>query len=359
MRPRYMTAIRSATTRAAERSWVTNSTAMPSSRRSRPSRLSTVAASDTSSALVGSSHSSTSGGTTIAAGERDALALAARELRRASRCATSAGSPTSVSASATRSLARCAPRPSLAQPLADQLADRHPRRERRAGVLEHHLRAARPRRARRRPSSCFSRPATTRSSVDLPQPLSPTSATDSPRHDLEVDAAQRLELAAACRPPRSVNDFVDALDDERAVGRAAVVGAASAHCARPVGRGVVIASRSALAERGRTRRCRRACRPARAAGSGLVARGRRAARTAARTRSPAGGSRGSGGSPGSVGQLALAVGAQREPRPSSPTVYGWAGRVSTDVRRRRTRRAARRTSPRCGRRAATRRRGRG
>ena len=66
MRPRYITAMRSATTRAAARSWVTNSTAIPSSRRSCPIRLRTVAASETSSALVGSSHRRTSGGTTVA-----------------------------------------------------------------------------------------------------------------------------------------------------------------------------------------------------------------------------------------------------------------------------------------------------
>ena len=45
---------------------VTNKTPIPSSRRRRPMRFSTVAASETSSALVGSSHKSNSGGTTVA-----------------------------------------------------------------------------------------------------------------------------------------------------------------------------------------------------------------------------------------------------------------------------------------------------
>ena len=66
MRPRYMTAMRSATTRATERSCVTNTTDMSRVRRRSPMRLSTEAASETSSALVGSSHSSTEGGTTVA-----------------------------------------------------------------------------------------------------------------------------------------------------------------------------------------------------------------------------------------------------------------------------------------------------
>ena len=39
-------------------------------------------------------------------------------------------------------------------------------------------------------------PATMRSRVDLPQPLGPTSATNSPRADREVDAGERLDRAA-------------------------------------------------------------------------------------------------------------------------------------------------------------------
>ena len=55
--PRYMTAMRSATKRATARSWVTKMTAIPSSSRNSPSRFNTVAASETSSELVGSSQS--------------------------------------------------------------------------------------------------------------------------------------------------------------------------------------------------------------------------------------------------------------------------------------------------------------
>ena len=101
MRPRYITAMRSATTRAAARSWVTKSTAMPSSRRSWPIRLRTVAASETSRALVGSSHRRTSGGHDRRPGQRRPLALTAGELRGLAP-ATSAGRPTRARASSTR-----------------------------------------------------------------------------------------------------------------------------------------------------------------------------------------------------------------------------------------------------------------
>ena len=74
-----MTAVRSEMNRAAARSCVTNITAMPSSRRSSWSRFSTDAASDASSAEVGSSHSSSLGGTMIARANADALPLAARQ----------------------------------------------------------------------------------------------------------------------------------------------------------------------------------------------------------------------------------------------------------------------------------------
>ena len=36
-----------------------------------------------------------------------------------------------------------------------------------------------------------------RSSVDLPEPLGPITQTTSPRFDVDVDAAQHLELAEA------------------------------------------------------------------------------------------------------------------------------------------------------------------
>ena len=56
--------------------------------------------------------------------------------------ATSSGRPTSASASCMRRLRSAPLMPLGAQPLLEELADRHPRRERRARVLEHHLRAA-------------------------------------------------------------------------------------------------------------------------------------------------------------------------------------------------------------------------
>ena len=139
MRPRYITAMRSATTRAAARSWVTNSTAMPELSAEladqvedgggqrhveRAGRL--VAEQD-----VGRHHRGP--------GQRDPLALTPGELS-GLESATSAGRPTSVEA-CVDPLAPVAPAVDRlgAQALADQLADRHPGGEGGAGVLEDHL----------------------------------------------------------------------------------------------------------------------------------------------------------------------------------------------------------------------------
>ena len=151
--PRYITAIRSAMKRAAARSWVTNTTAMPSSRRSLPIRLSTVAASETSSELVGSSQRSTGGGTTIA------RAIATRCCwppdSWCGRCsATSGGEPDALEglAQASAGLAARA-RPALRSRSVICSPTVQPRGQRRAGVLEDHLRAllAAPPRPSRRP----------------------------------------------------------------------------------------------------------------------------------------------------------------------------------------------------------------
>ena len=206
--------MRSATMRAAARSWVTNSTAMPSSRRSRPRRLSTVAASDTSSALVGSSHSSTSGGTTVA------RASATRW-----RCP-----PESCIGFAP---ATCGGKPDQAERVRDPLRARSPGRapscrsrsptssptvihgvSEAPGVLEHHLRAGRPGRARSPRRRAAGARRWTRSSVDLPQPLSPTSATASPSHQLEIDPAQRVE-APAVQSRADLEALVDVVHEHR------------------------------------------------------------------------------------------------------------------------------------------------
>ena len=65
------------------------------------------------------------------------------------------------------------------------------------------------------PASARSSPPTRRSSVDLPQPDGPSSATISPARMLEVDVAEHDALAAVRRrePAR------DALDPHRQSGR--------------------------------------------------------------------------------------------------------------------------------------------
>ena len=126
MRPRYMTAIRSAIRRATPRSCVTNSTAMPSLRRRSPSRLSTPAATDASSADVGSSQSRMRGGTMMA------RAIATRwrwppESWNGRTPATHAGRPTSAKRRDRALVALPAIEAFAAQPLADDLADGQPR----------------------------------------------------------------------------------------------------------------------------------------------------------------------------------------------------------------------------------------
>ena len=118
---------------------MTNRSARPSERRRWQSRLSTCAASETSSAETGSSHASSAGGTAIAraiaARWRWPPESFARHRRRGLRRQADGGErrPDPVGAL----LARDAER---GQPLGDLLADRHPRRQRRPGVLEDELR---------------------------------------------------------------------------------------------------------------------------------------------------------------------------------------------------------------------------
>ena len=201
MRPRYITAIRSATMRAAARSWVTNNSAMPSWRRSRPSRLSTVAASETSSAEVGSSHSRTSGGTTVDAGERDALALPAGELTHLR--VRDLGQQTDEAERVRDPLrALLAGQSLLSQALADELADGQPGRERRAGILEHHLRA--------RASSEHDLAAVDRHQARdrAQQRRLPAAALADERKrpalgNRQVHAAERLERLPSCESPRA------------------------------------------------------------------------------------------------------------------------------------------------------------
>ena len=170
---------------------------MPSSRRSCPIRLSTVAASETSSALVGSSQSRTSGGTTVA------RARAARWRWPPESCAGLAvghlGGQADRGSGASRT--RCVRSGPCVmglrtQPFADQLADGQPRGERGARRPGRPSGVARRDRTRCRPASIGCSPAMERSSVDFPHPLSPTSATASPLASLEVHAAQGVEALA-------------------------------------------------------------------------------------------------------------------------------------------------------------------
>ncbi len=141
--PFSSTAMRSAISRAAARSWVTNSMAMPMLRRRLPRRFSVCAASDTSMALIGSSQSSSFGRDDHGARNGDALALAAGEF---------AGQGVLQRRIDTDELQGIGDLPVLlvpaeterAEPVADLLADGEPGRQRRDRILEHHLRGIPP-----------------------------------------------------------------------------------------------------------------------------------------------------------------------------------------------------------------------
>ena len=270
---------------------------MPSWRRRRPSRLSTVAASDTSSAEVGSSHSRTSGGTTVARAERDTLTLAARQLarlrvrdlreqadeararRRPAPRASFACSPSSRRRSPTSS-------PTVSHGVSDA-----------PGVLEHHLRARAAPRARSRPGR--SAPArrspaaasTCRSRSRRRARPTPPSGTD------KAHAAQRLERAASCEArPRSRNVLCTS-STITASGPPRVRHRPIGHSRLDlpgVGLGLALVGVHARDRRQRT--------PGRRAAAARSCTRRSRAGTAARTRSPSAGSRGSGGSPSSDGQ---------------------------------------------------------
>ena len=202
MRPRYITAIRSATTRATDRSWVTNTTDM--------SRVAAQLADEVehgrgqrhvqrAGRLVAQQHRGRHHGRP---GQRDPLALTAGQLpgpgfgdvRRAGR----PGRAPRRRRRALRGATALA-----AQPLGDQLADRQPRRQRRAGVLEHHLRAGSPSAsstdARGRAAPARRSPA---AASTCPSRSPPPAPRDSPvRH---VTATRRAARAAVL-PGRSGN----------------------------------------------------------------------------------------------------------------------------------------------------------
>ena len=229
-------------------------------------------------------------------GERGALALAARELR-GLRLGDLGGEADERERLGNPLAARVAADALVVQALADELADRHPRRERRARVLEHDLgpgaladdHLAVVVRQQAGDDAQQRRLAAARLADERDRPAA---------HDLEVDAAQGLELLPP--PPAAQRERLgDALDHEGRVRRAAVVGEGRL-LARPVGRGRGHREPAVLTE-------------ADARGDAVVRTGRAQFRWTAATQpstrsahrganaQPGGWARGSGGSPGSVG----------------------------------------------------------
>ena len=148
IRPRYITAMRSATMRAAARSWVTNSTAMPELAPEPADQVEDGGRQrhvEGAGRLVAEQHL---GRARPWPGPAPPAGAGRRRAAPAWPAATSAGRPTRARASATRGPALVPAQPFAAQSLADQLADGQPRGQRGAGVLEHHLRTAAPGRAR-------------------------------------------------------------------------------------------------------------------------------------------------------------------------------------------------------------------
>ncbi len=143
--------------------------------------------------------------------ERDALALAAGELRRACGRRTPGGGRARAPPPRAR---RALGLGDLGdpQPVLDVLADGHVREQR--VVLEDGVDVARVGRARRRrrcppsstvPASGRSKPAISRSVVVLPEPEGPSSVKNSPLGDVEVDAVHRRDVAVALGQPAQVD----------------------------------------------------------------------------------------------------------------------------------------------------------
>ena len=168
-----------------------------------------------SSALVGSSMSSTSGSHREHAGDGDALLLAAgqrvgRAVEQLRRCAAASAT------SATRSRTSASVRPSCSGPKASSSKTleqnsctsaswktkptrlRNSRRN--AGLLERVLGERRGRTRRSCLPSGKTSPSSILSSVDLPLPFAPTMATCSPAVDGQVDAAQSADARAVLVP---------------------------------------------------------------------------------------------------------------------------------------------------------------
>ena len=212
--PAFMTATRSQTCRTTERSCETNTRVRSSSSTRSVMRLSTCARTDTSSALTGSSATQDPRRRRERPGDRDALALSAGELvrvpvgrvRRADRPRRAARRPGRRSAGwrlARRAARRrcpgraCAGRASSSGPGTPAAGSPAGSRSRRSGS-----------RAMSVPSTTTlplvgrSSPARSRSSVDLPQPDSPTMPNRSPACDLEAHALAARATGGPALPQR-------------------------------------------------------------------------------------------------------------------------------------------------------------
>ena len=143
-------------------------------------------------------------------GQGHPLALAARELQRPwPRPPRRAGRPRSRA-----SRTRCAPlRPGhrlATEPLPDQLADREPRRERGARVLEHHLRPGAARRTRSLPASIGSTGRRWRAAASTSRTRSrPPGRPPRPLSTLEVDAAQGVQALPVRKPVPMAKRLLD------------------------------------------------------------------------------------------------------------------------------------------------------
>ena len=202
--PRSCTTTCSATSIASSWSWVTNTVVTWTSSCRRRSQTRSSSRTRASSAPNGSSSSSTRGSTAQRAGERHALALPARELRR-----VAVGQPLEVHeleqlvhACLDLGLGALA----HLQPEGDVVADGHVLE---GGVVLEDEADAAPLRAGSGwrpapsittvPSSGCSSPAITRSRVDLPLPLGPSSAVSEPCGDVQRHVVQRREVVVALR----------------------------------------------------------------------------------------------------------------------------------------------------------------
>ena len=186
------TTTRSASSAASSTSWVTSSDRARRARAARPPAILHLGARDRverAERLVEAQHRLAR---QQRAHERDALAHAARQLARCARARSRRGrARRTARARCARASSRAGARQAQRQ---RRVVERVEPRQQQVALGHQHRAAARP--ACRRRARCS--PQTSSSSVDLPQPLGPTTATTSPRRDAQRDVLQR-----APRPRRA------------------------------------------------------------------------------------------------------------------------------------------------------------